>query len=158
VTLKTGGGQAVGASSAAVDGTGGDLVIGAATPASAHVIVDNSDRGTLPTRVKGLSPGMHRLRFEADRFQPAERTVDLRRGQVVDIGSVQLKLARGKITIFADEDSKVVLTDVDAHQDRQVHGPYPIPIDVDATHRWLVTANARGKREFNYDVAFDDGQ
>lgn len=159
VTLRSGtGAPAALGSTAASDANAGDLVVGAVTPASAHVIVDGTDRGSGPTRVKALSPGTHKLRFEADRYTPLERTVDIGRGQVVDIGAVQLKLAKGKIVIYASNDNKVVLTDVDSHNERQVHGPYPMAIEVDAAHRWLVTATQSGMRDFNSDISFEDAQ
>jgi serine/threonine-protein kinase len=106
-----------------------------------------------------LAAGQHRVRFEGDRYQPFERTVDVGRGQTIDLGAIQLKIAKAKLTLeVSDNNAKVVLTDVDAHSERTIKGPFPATLDLDGGHRWLVTATARGSRDFATDVSFDDGQ
>jgi len=69
---------------------GGSLDI-SGYPEGASLIVDGRWFGRLPLRVE-LSPGIHLVRVEADRFLPEERIVELKIGETKRIGDLVLRV------------------------------------------------------------------
>src|SRR5262249_12801835 len=95
-----GGSTPASATQAAVAGGGPVLKIGGTdSEKSVHVLVDGTDKGTLPVELRDLTAGSHKVRFEGDRYDKLEQSVDLVAGQVKDLGEIKLKVLKGQVTL-----------------------------------------------------------
>ena len=86
---------------------GGSSLDISGNPEGATLVVDGRWIGRLPLQVD-LSPGLHRVRVEADGFSPEERTVKLKIGETKKIGDVALLARIGRVSIqspLAGDDS-----------------------------------------------------
>jgi len=77
---------------AAPDSTSATLVVDARPPAT--VLLDGQLLGTTPVLHAHVSPGQHRVRVEAEGYQPYERTVDLVAGGADSLLHITLTRAR----------------------------------------------------------------
>lgn len=124
-----------------------------------ELVVDGVRRGTLPVRVTGLSPGSHRVRFEGDRYEASERTVEVSAGQVRDLGAPSLRVVRGLVTVeVATPGARVVLVRERDGARKALRGPFPMRIEIEGNERWKVVATRRGARTFEAGVDFSDGR
>jgi hypothetical protein len=135
---------------------GTELVASSVTP-GVRARIDGADRGPLPLRVSDLSPGKHRVRFEADRFEPLERIVQVDAGRVLDLGEVKLRLLKGRARLELGEPGAVVTVQrADGGKPDIVRGPWPASLDLDAGHTWRIVARKPGYRDFSEEVSFSD--
>jgi serine/threonine-protein kinase len=117
-----------------------------ASSAGVHLWIDGSDRGALPLTVGDLSVGSHKLRFESDaRFEPIERTVDVKAGQLIDLGEVSLPIKKVRLTIdLQTPGARVVLMEIGGDS-QEIEGPWPRAVDV-APGRYKLVASKAGFR------------
>jgi serine/threonine-protein kinase len=117
-----------------------------ASSAGVHLWIDGSDRGALPLTVGDLSVGSHKLRFESDaRFEPIERTVDVKAGQLIDLGEVSLPIKQVRLTIdLQTPGARVVLMEIGGDS-QEIEGPWPRAVDV-APGRYKLVASKAGFR------------
>lgn len=142
-------------------GTG--LKIGGAQP-GVKLFVDGKEIGTLPQELRDLSPGEHKIRIaessdrraESDRYAAVEKVVSISKGEMQDLGQVQLKVVRGKATIqLATPGAKVYIV---SGTDRREPPKLPISIDIDTSKSWSLEATKPGYNDYREAISFDDGQ
>ena len=137
------------------------LKILAGTP-NAKVFVDGTEKGTLPVELKDLSPGSHKLRFEAgDRYDKLEQTVDVETGKLKDVGPIKLKVLKGQVALeLATEGAQVKLVDqkkVERKVPEKEWKNQPVKIELDPNGGWKIVATKKGFDDFSETVSFDDG-
>ncbi|MFT3772492.1 MAG: serine/threonine-protein kinase [Minicystis sp.] len=166
VTLEAGGAAPPPANTpaAAVGNVTGLKIAGTDGEKSVHVIVDGSDKGTLPVDLKDLSPGSHKVRFDGgERYEKLEQTVDLAAGQTKDLGEIRLKVLKGQVTL--DIGTPGVAVTLVKRGDKKVEKKItdqmlknpPVKLDIDPTENWRLVATKKGFDEFTQDLTFEDG-
>jgi hypothetical protein len=128
----------------------------AASHAGVKLSLDGKDVGELPKEFRDLEPGSHTLRFAADSFVALEKTITVTKENVLDLGTLSLKVARGKATISSDTPgAKVVLVNGST---RKAVPQLPITVEFDASESWQIQATKDGYEEFRQPITFEDGQ
>jgi hypothetical protein len=127
------------------------------TQPGVKLYVDDKEIGPLPQDYRELTPGDHVVKIVgSERYQPLERRVTLEKDRVEDLGSVTLKVLKGKATIsLATPGARVYLV---AGADRRELPMLPISVDIDTTKTWALQAGRPGYGEYNQPISFDDGQ
>jgi hypothetical protein len=127
------------------------------TQQGVKLYVDDKEIGPLPQDYRDMSPGDHMIKIiGSERYQPLERRITLERDRVEDLGSVTLKVLKGKATIsLATPGARVYLV---AGTDRRELPMLPISVDIDTTRTWSLQAIRQGYAEYNQPISFDDGQ
>jgi hypothetical protein len=146
------------AASAASPGQPQGFSVGRA-PAGTTVIIDGTRREAVPATIRDLGPGIHYLRFEAgDRFNPVERTVEVRRGEIVKLDDVVLPLRMGTLTLHVEvADAEVTLRHAASGRAKRVEGPFPRTIEIPG-HGWEVSVESPGGETRSLDVVFKEGR
>lgn len=128
----------------------------AAAHGSVKLSVDGTEVGVLPQEVRDLEPGEHKLRFVADRYVPLEKTIRIGKDEIMDLGTVSLKVAKGKATIqLGTPGAKVYLVN---GATRKEVPQFPMAIEFDPNETWELLATKDGFDEFKEQIRFDDGQ
>jgi serine/threonine-protein kinase len=118
--------------------------------------VDGKDVGPLPQELRDLEPGEHKLRFVGDRYAPLEKTVNVAKDEIVDLGSVELKVIKGKATIqLGTPGAKVYLVDGSS---RKEVPHFPMAIEFDPNQSWELQATKDGFQDYRERIRFEDGQ
>jgi serine/threonine-protein kinase len=140
--------------SKAVSGTGFKV---AGNQPGVKLLVDGKDVGPLPQEMRDLEPGDHKLKFVGgDRYAPLEKTVSVAKDEIVDLGSVSLKVVKGKATIqLGTPGAKVYLV---LGTNRKEVPQFPMGIEFDPNERWVLEATAPGMEEYKQPITWDDGQ
>jgi PEGA domain len=128
--------------------------------AAAHpgvkLVVDGKDIGPLPQELRDLEPGEHKLRFAGDRYAALEKTVSVAKDEIVDLGTVALKVVKGKATIqLSTPGAKVYLVN---GTNRKEVPQFPMAIEFDPNEKWELQATKDGFDEYREHISFDDGQ
>jgi hypothetical protein len=140
-------------------------IVGTDGEKNVKVIVDGTDKGTLPVDLRDLTPGTHKVRFDGgDRYEKIERSVDLVAGQTRDLGEIRLKVLKGQVTLDivtpginvtlvkrGDKKVEKKLTD------QMLKNP-PVKLDIDPSENWRLVATRKGFDDFTQDLTFEDGQ
>jgi hypothetical protein len=118
--------------------------------------IDDKEIGPLPQGVRDLSPGDHTIKLAgSDRYQPLERHVTVTASQTLDLGSLMLKVLRGKVTVNpGTPGARVYLV---SGTDRRELPSLPISVDIDTTKTWSLEASKSGLSDFKEVIGFDDG-
>lgn len=140
--------------SKAVSGTGFKV---AGNQPGVKLIVDGKDVGPLPQEMRDLEPGEHKLKFVGgDRYAPLEKTISVAKDEIVDVGSVSLKVLKGKATIqLGTPGAKVYLV---LGTNRKEVPQFPMGIEFDPNERWVLEATAPGMEDYKQPITWDDGQ
>jgi hypothetical protein len=129
------------------------------TQQGAKLYVDDKEMGALPLELKDLQPGSHKVRIAAgDRYTAVEKTVTIANNEMQDLGSVSLKVIKGKVTVtLGTPGAKVFLV---SGGDRREILQMPISLEIPdaATKTWTLVASKPGFTDYNQPVSFDDGQ
>jgi serine/threonine-protein kinase len=134
-------------------GTG--FKVAAAYP-GVRLSVDGKDIGPLPQEVRDLEAGEHKLRFVGDRYAPLEKTIAVAKDEIVDLGTVNLKVVKGKATIqLGTPGAKVYLV---SGTNRKEVPQFPMAIEFDPKENWELLANKDGFDDFREQISFEDGQ
>lgn len=138
-------------------GRGGTGVKVSGSQPGVKLFVDDREIGPLPTEVRDLSPGSHRVRVVgSDRYTTIEKNVTIAKDEVLDLGPQQLKVVKGKITVtLGTPGAKVYIV---SGTDRRELPILPISVDIDTSKSWQLEANRPGFGEYRQLVSFDDGQ
>lgn len=123
------------------------------------LFVDGTDRGPLPATVRDLSAGSHVVVLDGgDRFQKLEKTVEVAPGQTVDLGEPSLALVRGMLTVeLGTPGTSLTLLSRDGRQQKSLPGPFPMTIELTVADGWRLHGVKRGHRDFDLELAFEDG-
>lgn len=128
----------------------------AAASSGVRLQVDGKDVGPLPQEMRDLEPGEHKLRFVGDRYAPLEKTISVGKDEIVDLGTINLKVLKGKATIqLGTPGAKVYLVN---GTNRKEVPQFPMAIEFDPNEKWELQANKDGFEEFKEPISFDDGQ
>jgi hypothetical protein len=129
----------------------------AGTQGGVKLFVDDKEIGPLPQEITELSPGDHKVRLVGgDRYAPLEKNVVIGKDEMVDLGSVLLKVIKGKATIsLATAGARVYLV---SGSDRRELPSLPISVDIDTSKTWSLQASKTGYNDYKQDIGFDDGQ
>jgi PEGA domain-containing protein len=125
----------------------------------AKLYIDDKEMGALPLELKDLQPGSHKVKIAAgDRYTAVEKTVTIANNEMQDLGSVSLKVIKGKVTVtLGTPGAKVFLV---SGGDRREILQMPISLEIPdaATKTWTLVASKPGFNDYNQPVNFDDGQ
>jgi serine/threonine-protein kinase len=140
-------------SGGAAKGTG---LRASSTQPGVKLYVDGEEIGPLPQELRTLSPGDHKLKFVgSDRYAPLEKTITVVKDEVQDIGSVTLKVVKGKATIaLGTPGARVTLV---SGTDRRDLPTFPISVDIDTSKTWTLEATKFGFQDYKQPISFDDG-
>lgn len=128
----------------------------AASGAGLKLQVDGKDVGTLPQEIRDLEPGEHKLKFSGDRYQPLEKTISVAKDEIIDLGSINAKVLKGKVTLqLGTPGAKVYLVNGTT---RKEVPQFPMAIEFDPNEKWELQATKDGFDEYKERIAFDDGQ
>jgi len=119
--------------------------------------IDDRDIGPLPQEIHDLTPGSHRVRVSGgDRYAAVERTVTVAKDEFQDLGTVTLKVIKGRATVsLATSGAKVFLV---SGSDRRELPTLPMQIDLDPAKQWTLVATKAGYADYTQVLSFDDGQ
>lgn len=121
-----------------------------------RLFVDGKDVGALPQDLKDLTPGDHTLKIAgSDRYEPLEKTVTVKAGEMTDLGNVALKVLKGKVTFEAGTPG--AKAHLEAGTNKRALPYLPIAIDFDPKEHWELVATAPGFDELRRPISFDDG-
>jgi hypothetical protein len=122
-----------------------------------RLVVDGKELGPLPQEMHDLQPGTHTVKVVgSDRYQPFEKTIDVKQDEMSDLGTIALKVLKGKATIqLGTPGAKVYLV---SGTNRKEVPQFPIAIDFDPNERWNLEAKMPGMDDYAQPISFDDGQ
>jgi hypothetical protein len=135
-------------------GTG--IRVGGTQP-GVKLYVDDKESGPLPQELRDLTPGDHVIKVAgSERYQPLEKHVSVERQKIQDLGTVTLKVLKGKATIsLGTPGARVFLV---SGADRRELPMLPISVDIDTGKTWALEANKPGYVDYRQPIGFDDGQ
>jgi serine/threonine-protein kinase len=121
------------------------------------LFVDDREIGPLPQGLHDMAPGNHKVKIAgSERYAPMERTVAITRDELLDLGTVTLKVVKGKATL-ALETRGAKLSIVSGTDHWELPG-LPISVDIDTSKQWSLVASKPGFNDYNKPVDFDDGR
>jgi serine/threonine-protein kinase len=143
----------------AAGGTGGTGIKVAGNPlqTGVHLSVDGKEYGPLPQEIHDVTAGTHQVKITgSERYAAFEKSVDVKDGELSDLGTVALKVLKGKATIqLATPGAKVYLVN---GSNRKEVPQFPIAIDFDPNEKWNLEAKLFGMDDYSQPISFDDGQ
>jgi len=122
--------------------------------------VDGNEIGALPQELRDMTPEEHKLKFSgSDRYAPLEKTITVTKGELQDLGSITLKVAKGKATVTLGTDGAKVSM-VSSKGDRRDLPHLPISLEIDPVKdgTWTIEASKFGFDDYKQAINFDDGQ
>jgi serine/threonine-protein kinase len=122
--------------------------------------VDGNEIGALPQELRDMTPGDHKLKFSgSDRYAPLEKSVTVAKGDLQDLGSITLKVVKGKATVTLGTDGAKVSM-VSSKGDRRDLPHLPISLEIDPVKdgTWTIEATKTGFEDYKQAISFDDGQ
>ena len=127
------------------------------TQPGVKLYVDDREIGPLPQEVHELTPGSHVIKIAgSERYQPLEKRVTIEKDQTLDLGTMTLKVLKGKITVNpGTAGAHVYLV---SGLDRRELTVLPISVDIDTTKTWTLEATKPGFEDSKQPISFDDGQ
>jgi serine/threonine-protein kinase len=136
--------------------TGTGIRVGGTQP-GVKLYVDDKETGPLPQELRDLTPGDHIIKVAgSERYQPLEKHVTIERQKVQDLGTVTLKVLKGKATIsLGTPGARVFLV---SGYDRRELPMLPISVDIDTAKSWSLEASRPGYMDYRESITFDDGQ
>lgn len=125
--------------------------------AGVKLFVDDKELGPLPQDVRDLAPGDHTIRVAgSERYQPLEKHISVERDKVEDLGTITLKVLKGKVTVAPGTSGARVY--IVSGSDRRELPMLPISVDIDTMKSWSLEASKPGYEDYRQLISFDDGQ
>jgi serine/threonine-protein kinase len=136
--------------------SGSGIKVGGAQ-AGVKLYVDEKEVGPLPQIVRDLTPGDHTIRVAgSERYQPLERHVTVERDKLEDLGTLTLKVLKGKVTVsLGTSNARVFIV---SGADRRELPMLPISVDIDTAKSWSLEGTKAGYDDYRQLISFDDGQ
>jgi hypothetical protein len=143
---------ALSAALAAISGIGAD-----GDQEGVTMAVDGAPGVAIPAHVR-TKPGEHVVRFEGERYEPAEKRVTVAPGEIADLGTVRLRVARGVATIVSKTPDVTVVLE-NGRGDRRAITTLPIRIDFGAWEKeaWVLHVTKPGYCAYAKAIEFRDG-
>ncbi len=124
--------------------------------AGVKLFIDQKEVGPLPQVVRDLAPGDHVIRLAgSERYQPIERHVTVERDKVSDLGTINLKVLKGNVTVKPGTAGARVF--ISSGSERRELPVLPISLDIDTAKLWSLEAIMAGYDSYRQPIAFDDG-
>ncbi len=123
-----------------------------------EIFIDGDRRGELPIELTDLTPGQHRVLLSAsDRYISLEQVVEIEPGVVLDLGSIELTLLRGVLTLEVRTPRTRVLMGTKGQRSSQkdIRGPWPRELELEPGHYDVIGAKD-GFHPVAYSVTVDD--
>jgi hypothetical protein len=135
---------------------GSGIKVGGAQ-AGVKLYVDDKEIGPLPQVVRDLTPGDHTIRVAgSERYQALERHVTVERDKLEDLGTITLKVLKGKVTVsLGTQGARVFIV---SGADRRELPMLPISVDIDTAKSWSLEGTKAGYDDYRQLISFDDGQ
>jgi serine/threonine-protein kinase len=154
VVVKSGDPATVNFTLGSTNGSG--IKVGGAQ-AGVKLYVDDKEVGPLPQIVRDLTPGDHTIRVAgSERYQPLERHVTVERDKLEDLGTITLKVLKGKVTVSLGTSGARVF--IVSGSDRRELPMLPISVDIDTAKSWSLEGTKAGYDDYRQLISFDDGQ
>ena len=136
--------------------SGAGLKVGG-TQSGVKLYVDDKEIGPLPQELHDLAPGDHVIKVAgSERYQPLEKHVTIEKDKIEDLGTITLKVLKGKATIsLGTPGARVYLV---SGSDRRELPMLPISVDIDTAKTWALQASKAGYGDYSQPISFDDGQ
>lgn len=137
----------------------GTLVVANDQP-GVRLFVDGADRGTLPAKLTGLSPGKHEVKLSGERYKTWEKTFEVGAGESVDLGNPRLAVTKGRVLVtLKTEGARIELVRADdLSRPKALDGPFPRAVEVPIeSGSWKLVAKKRGLPDFVAPLDFSDG-
>jgi serine/threonine-protein kinase len=127
------------------------------------LLIDDKEVGPLPQTVKDLSPGDHKIKFvSSERYKPDERTVSVVPDKIEDLGTVKLKVLKGKATLkLVTHGARILLVPStgDKRQiDERMFVNGQLSVDIDTTKDWRIEATKTNMEDLRLPITFEEGQ
>jgi len=120
--------------------------------------IDDKEIGAVPAEVRDLTPGSHRVRIAGgERYAAVEKNVTVAKDEFQDLGTVNLKVVKGKATITPGNPTGAKVYIVSG-ADRRELPTLPISVDIDTSKQWSLLATKLGYGDYTQPISFDDGQ
>ena len=127
------------------------------TQPGAKLFVDDREVGPLPQDLHDMAPGSHKVRIAgSERYAPVEKIVTIAKDELQDLGTLTLKVVKGKATISLGTPGARVF--IVSGSDRRELPALPISVDIDTSKQWSLVASKPGFNDYNQPISFDDGQ
>ncbi len=140
-----------------VGSAGGSGIKVGGAQAGVKLYVDDKEVGPLPQVVRDLTPGDHTIRVSgSERYQPLERHVTVERDKLEDLGTITLKVLKGKVTVSLGTSGARVF--IVSGSDRRELPMLPISVDIDTAKSWSLEGTKSGFEDYRQLISFDDGQ
>lgn len=125
--------------------------------AGVKLYLDDREIGPLPQDIHDIAPGDHVIKIAgSERYQPLERHIAIDKDKVEDLGTIALRVLKGKVTIsLGTQGARVFLA---SGTDRRELPMLPISVDIDTTKAWSLQASKAGYGDYSQPISFDDGQ
>jgi PEGA domain len=125
--------------------------------AGVKLYLDDKEMGPLPQDIHDIPPGDHVIKVAgSERYQPLERHISIDKDKVEDLGTIALRVLKGKVTIgLGTPGARVFLA---SGADRRELPMLPISVDIDTTKAWSLQASKPGYGDYSQPISFDDGQ
>jgi hypothetical protein len=120
--------------------------------------VDGKEIGALPQELTDLEPGTHQLKLVGDGFHPLEQTVEVVANEVLNIGPLKPKVAKGLARILPGDNSEEARIVLETDEGRKAITKLPIHLQIDTSKPHLLIASKPGFADYRRALTFDDGE
>jgi serine/threonine-protein kinase len=143
--------------SLAMIANGGTGIRVTGTQPGTKLFVDDKEIGPLPQSLHDMAPGSHKVKIAgSERYAPVEKTVTVIKDELQDLGTVTLKVVKGKATpVLETSGARVFIVSGSDHWELPA---LPISVDLDTSKQWSLVASKPGFNDYNQLITFDDGK
>jgi hypothetical protein len=135
-------------------------IVAATTQPDVRLAVDGVDRGPLPVKLTDLAPGKHQLSFSGKRFKTAEKSIEVKAGDTLDLEVPRLVVTNGvaKVSVKSEGVSISLVRADGAEPPRAYNIAEARPIEVDTAISWKLVAKKKGFPDLVQSLTFADGE
>lgn len=120
--------------------------------------LDDKEIGSLPQELSDLEPGTHRIKLVGDAFHPLEQTIEVVQNEMLDIGPLRPKVAKGVARILPGENADEARIVLETGSERKAIPRLPLNLQIDTSKAHVLVAQKPGFAEFRKELTFDDGE
>lgn len=135
-------------------------LVAATTQPDVRLAVDGVDRGPLPVKLTDLAPGKHQLTFSGKRFKSADKSIDVKAGDTLELEVPKLVVSSGvaKVSVKSEGVSISLVRADGAEPPRAYNLAEARPIEVDTSISWKLVAKKKGFPDQVQPLTFADGE
>lgn len=120
--------------------------------------VDGKEIGSLPQELTDLEPGTHRIKVVGDAYHPLEQSVEVIQNEVLDVGPLRPKVAKGVARILPGENADEARIVLETGSERKAIPRLPLNLQIDTSKPHVLIAQKAGFADFRKELTFDDGE